>query len=517
MATSSRYPCLNWRESTIGCWQREIDETERFYTYLAKSYEGTERMFFAITGLVSLHISLSEQLSLPETSQLVERALREAWLRLRYDHPTIASYVAYDVFEGRWIKTYNAFTQGFVNDQTEEWLQATFVPITSTLSGQEWCNSDPLAPKFPTLFIITSPDPVGTGRTLRYDLVIRSPHDIMDGIGTLQLLDNLLRHAAQAFEIPNSWSPPPPGSECRNLSPPLRIAAAIPPILTLDQQDCLQRIIARNEPLRRDIEVLTMPFKRGKMVPGKHQRIAHELSVFDTARVLEECKRHDATITHVYHAAVAITVRDKQVRGPTSRQARYINYALINERSKCIEDYGSAKHAAAVYHSVSGDALALDVTIPAAKQDERNQEQDREEFRTLTKLVKQFYHEVRDSPDNLALAPSFWSMATPHLTNPASAPHETPIPSPNEAPSVSISSMGVVEKIVAPQHGPFKIDDAWVTGEELGTGLGIFLGTWEGILRLSAAYNDAWHDKEEVGAFLDRLQEVVWNGLGLND
>lgn len=50
---------------------------------------------------------------------------------------------------------------------------------------------------------------------------------------------------------------------------------------------------------------------------------------------------------------------------------------------------------------------------------------------------------------------------------------------------------------------------------ELGTGLGLFLGTWKGVLTLTAAYNDAWHGKEEVVRLIDRCNVIVVQGLGV--
>jgi hypothetical protein len=77
--------------------------------------------------------------------------------------------------------------------------------------------------------------------------------------------------------------------------------------------------------------------------------------------------------------------------------------------------------------------------------------------------------------------------------------------------------MGVIDKIISPQIGPFKVSNPGGTGEKLGTGQGPFLGTWEGNIKLSAAYNDAWHDREEVGGFLGHCHNMVWKGLGLDD
>lgn len=343
---------------------------------------------------------------------------------------------------------------------------------------------------------------------------------IVDGIGTLQLLNKLLEYAAQYYKNPSSAALPSPGSESQNLSPPLRVAASIPPILTLQEQERLQSIISRNAELRQDVELLSVPYTQGEVVPGKHQRTALALSSTDTARLLQACKELEVTITHVYHASIALFLRDLQPSRSQARTARYINYCLVNERSNCEAPYNTSDYAASVYHSVSGNSLTLDLTIPsiAETSDPKypNPAEAGAEFRSLVNKVKDFYTSIRDSPENLALAPAFWSMGTPHVpVSDSKDPLDTPVPAPNTSPSVSISSMGVLDKVIAPQNGIFKARDPWVTGEELGTGLGVFLGTWQGRLQLSAAYNEAWHDREEVRGFLEGCSELVSRGLGL--
>lgn len=175
---------------------------------------------------------------------------------------------------------------------------------------------------------------------------------------------------------------------------------------------------------------------------------------------------------------------------------------------------------ATVYHSVSGNSLAIDLTVPSIAEKEAKDypspAQTQTEFCALVQQVKDFYTSIRNSPGNLALTPAFWSMATPHVPNPSSAnPLDTPVPAPNPSPSVSISSMGKLDGIVTPQHGDVRAKDPWVTGEELGTGIGVFLGTWQDRLQLSAAYNEAWHNREEVRGFLEGCCGIVWRGLGL--
>lgn len=534
----SRYPQYTWQQSKPGHWEREIDEAERFYTYLAKSYEGSGRVFFAITRFVSISVDNTNGSS----GQDVEDALRKAWLRLRHDCPTIASEVEYDSERNKYIKTYKAFDPNHLDFHTESWLSKTFVPIIPNMTGLDWCNSDPPPPKSPTLFVITPPYTNGSKRaTAHLDLVLRSPHDTsecsqvhedinvytdehrkVDGVGTLQLLNKLLRYAAQYHTNSSRFELPLPGSESQNLSPPLRVAASIPPILTLDQQERLYNIIACNAKLRQNAGLLSVPFTQGLEVLGRHQRAALALSTTDTTRVLKACKELGATVTHAYHASIALLLRDLQPSRTEGGTARYINYCLINERPNCAAPYSTPDHAAAVYHSVSGNSLALDLAIPSAadrfKHDHLDAEEARKEFGTLVCQVRDFYTPIRNSPENLALAPSFWSMATPHIPNPnVEWSLDTPVPAPNPSPSVSISSMGKLDDVIAPHHGAFSAKDPWVIGEELGTGIGVFLGTWQGRLQLSTAYNEAWHDRKEVQGFLEGCCGIVWRGLGLGD
>ena len=223
----------------------------------------------------------------------------------------------------------------------------------------------------------------------------------------------------------------------------------------LDQQERLKRITSSNARLRQDTELLSVPFKQGQVVPGKHQRAAFSLSPADTSQILKGCKELHVTVTHVYHASIAMFLRDLQPSRSQERTARYISYCLINERPNCACPYNSVDHAATVYHSVSGNSLALDLTIPSTADRSLNDypsaEQSQNEFHDLVNQVKNFYTSIRNSTDNLALAPSVFSMATSHVANPGSkTPLDRPVPAPNLSPSVSISSMGMLDSLITP-------------------------------------------------------------------
>lgn len=477
-------------------WERNVDEAEQFYTTLARRFEGSGRTFFAMTA----HVSFSVSSFLDPVP-----ALQRAWLQLRYDHPTIASWVEYDPSSHRCKKRYQPLQD---DSSRQAWLNETFRIITTGQTGKEWCNADPPVPKLPTLFLITRVNPTGNYQA---DLVLRSQHDIVDGIGSLHLLNNLFRHASLFLEDPNSPLPPF-GHEWDNLSPPLRVAADIAGNLGPEQHARVEKLSNSNASLRQGIEIVKLPYRQGQMVPRRHQRIELNLTLEQSQGLLQAVKRIGASVTHVYHAAIALVLRNIQDRGPSERKTRYINYSLINERSHCKEPYNTPQHAATVYHSVSGSSLVIDMTVPSSTDQAPSMDKVKDEFLDIVEQVKQYYLGIRNDQDHISLVPHYWALATPAYP---AGPEVPPVPAPNEAPSVSISSLGVIDNIVAPTHGLFEIDSPWVTGEELGTGLGLFLGTFRGRTCLSAAYNDAWHDENEVSGFLKDCHELVARSLGV--
>ncbi|CVL12099.1 hypothetical protein FPRO06_04757 [Fusarium proliferatum] len=505
---------FQWHQAKRGVWQRHIDEIEQFYSTMVVLYEGSGRMFFGMTGHVSLSIQHTKGSS-HDADLEVDEALRKAWLALRYAHPTLASQVTQDVESGKWTKTYREL-QGEADK--DAWLERTLVHVSNGQTGNEWANSDPPAPKLPTMFILHLPAEHGDDGsvTARRDLVFRSPHDIIDGIGTLMMLNNFISLASEAHQKGNSYEPPAlDGSETSNLSPSYRVAAEIPETPDQAQLDRLKQMAAQKAAAASDpsVEILALPYRQGDLLPGRHQRLALTLTREETQQLLEACKMAKATPTHVLHAAAAMVVRDLQDKPTQTKRVRYVNYILRNERSSCQEPYNTARHPAAVYHSVSGQSLVVDMDLHPAPTEPDTQTR-RKEFLSILETVKDFYLTVKQDEEFYVLAPTMFSQATPSLP---SGPRPLPVPEPNAHPSVSISSMGRTDAIVAPETGAFEARDPWVTGEELGNGLGLFLGTFRGELCLSAAYNEAWHMETDVEEYLERCKTVVFSGLGITE
>jgi hypothetical protein len=503
------YDKYSWKETQPGHWQRSTDEVEHFYFALAKLFEGSRRMFFAMTGHLVVIANPIASLSKDDAENRLDAALRSGWIALRQQHPTVASRVFPENGSGSSIKVYKALQKP---EDIDSWVKETLVMVPEIATGEDWANSDPPAPSAPKLFVLK---PAGT--SLRRDLVFRSPHEIVDGIGTLQMLNRLVSNISEAYDRGGAAKLVTElGSETRNLTPPYRIAANVPVELSPEQMLRMERMNAQKLAASKgsdSVPVLAIPYKKGETIPGRHQRAYLWLSEDQTTSIAKSCKAAGATVTHAFHAAIAMTVRDLQQPPVTNaRVGQYVNYILRNERKSCTEPYNSPDHCVSVYHSVSGQALVIDLDLSfAGQQETRAPSEVAAEFFDILSKIRDFYHEVRDDSDHYALASSFWAAGIPSLPDDGSIP---PVPPPKTTPTASISSMGKVDAIIQHTQGNIEVYDPWVTGEELGNGFGAFLGTFRGKLCLSAAYNDAWHDKEEAVAFLERCRDIVLESLG---
>ncbi|RYP16529.1 hypothetical protein DL765_005090 [Monosporascus sp. GIB2] len=229
---------------------------------------------------------------------------------------------------------------------------------------------------------------------------------------------------------------------------PFQIAANVPPTLTEAQQKRLSdNAVQKAGAVEGDesLTVLRIPFKPGATLPGKHQRIALTISKEQTSRLLAVCKAAAATVTYVFYAATAIAFRDIYERPPTTSRVR----------------------------------LTVDMAWPGAGDSDASQESGgKREFLDAMQIMEGIYEEVRNDSEHYALVPSKFAAGTPALPSPSTEP--SPVPPPKTKALVSISSIGLIDRIMKPMHGDIEAYNPWLTGDELDNGLGLLLGTKKG-------------------------------------
>ena len=495
-------PSFAWTELTPGIWQRDIDEVETFWAQAAKAYDTQGRKPFAITGHVSLRLDAAAATSRPD----INTALRKAWCAIRQDHPSIASRADYDYNAERFIRKYQTVRN---SSEREAWLDATFHEVSNGQSGLEFANSDPPAPDFPMMFILTPSSDMGA---FEYrDIIFRAPHDTIDGIGTLLLLGNILKHASDALEEGSNYILPElNGSEVQNLSPPYRTAAAVPRNLSKKQKERVDRLTSEHIFLSRSSEpkqYLSLPFRRGAQVPGRHQVAQIILDQVKSSRIRDACRAINATVTQAFNAAVPIVLRDL-VPGSRHKGGLYYRGDLLrNLRPFCIAPFNTSKHPVAAYHA--GSSFGLEIEVPALS----DTQSSKGDFHRVLHGIRTFYHRVADDSDHWYLAPSIWGGLLQGLPRIIKDPLPGPPPSP--APGVSLSSLGRIDDVLPPRIGRLSVRRPWITGEEMGNGCGLFLTSYQGEMTLTAAYNDAWQDKADIQTLLQACLEVVCNALDI--
>ncbi|KAL4964909.1 uncharacterized protein BDV14DRAFT_200450 [Aspergillus stella-maris] len=238
----------DWRETTPGTYKRALDECETFYRACMRP----ESSCYPITGCASFtYLEHLERSSSSESTKgrdalnsasAIEEAFRKAWFSLRFEHPSLASWVEAEgegtQEAGQLVRVYSNITAD-AQTQSEEldlWLSKTFsvTTIDGPNGAEEWFKKNALGFENSSIYLIHQ-DEVSSNDTKEYDkgakmskIFLRCSYDITDGIGTLHLLQQLFDYAEKALEERDGFVMPTFGNEGACLSHCLRVAAGIP-------------------------------------------------------------------------------------------------------------------------------------------------------------------------------------------------------------------------------------------------------------------------------------------------
>jgi hypothetical protein len=511
------YERYRWRQLPSGLWERDIDECEQFYAFFCRYRDDPQRASFPVTCCASFSTTSAQ------ASSAIEDAFQYAWASLRAECPALASWIEFDKESASWKKVYMPFR----NERgMDDWQASTF-HVVKAISGETWFNSEPPTCQLPNVFLIrhdasSAHDGEGSSGEWRGSVAIRSPHDIVDGIGMLQLLSRLLELVADRFEKGSSskleWAKMSPEETEKLLPLPMRVTTGIDPVPAPGLQEKWSRVQTQNQVKAMENPLLGVGLSTddGRLTASESfHRASTTLSKATTTKLMQTCKSIGVTVTHGLSAAIVIALRDLQSPGDELGSIfRYTNSAMINLRHLMCESSGD-KLALRVgnYHMIAAQTTAVDVPSASGV----NSAQER--FVSVATQFRDYYQSVRpDKTDGaaaaaaaselLGFAPLTWEAYTPKKTivnNPV-----TPAAAASTKADVAVSSLG---KIGAPlledRFGPCLIDNVWVAGVGLGTGVSMFLGGWNGQVEVSCVYGTAFHTR----ASIVRLLEMVVSSL----
>ncbi|KAL2759300.1 hypothetical protein ACRALDRAFT_1079512 [Sodiomyces alcalophilus JCM 7366] len=507
MTQTDPYAKYVWRQTEPGVWKRSLDEVEGFYAGAHLVYAATGRKYRFVTGHFSLDFHPPSGSSAKDIEAQADDALKKSWTALRYEHPTLACITERDPVTGDFIKVYRN------NDPAT--FDATFVTLPAKLSAEEHANADPPHPDYSTLCVIPTPGSSEPGRPLRREIFFQIAHDNIDGMGGWLLLGDYVRLVGRAFaEGANFHVPVCDGSEAERLSPPLRVAAAIPPTPSESLQKRLanlgEELAASNPP--EGTRTLSIPYKKGVTKAGKQKVVHLTIGEEENDAIVKACKAAGISVTHAFHTAIPFVLLNMHAseRGAEPIPMRQSSLLLRNERPNCVPPYDT-KHPATVYHSISVQAIPVDLTLPPLG--EKGQLEDEGERKTrfleAARTVKQWYQKFSADPEYAALGIAVYGNVWP--LPPVGAEPGPPPPHEGDAGAL-LSSLGRIDGVIPPRPSDsLEVSDTWMVAHILGPEIAVYLTGYRGRSDFRIAYNDAWHEREEMGDFLAKVySEVLW-------
>ncbi|KAK7431984.1 hypothetical protein QQZ08_001604 [Neonectria magnoliae] len=228
---------------------------ERFYASFCRTPRDPDAASFPATASASFAVPVPESDDVEVVGRQVEAAVIGAWVALRTECPMLGSWIQYDFEAGDWKKVFSSFhdSDDYAIAQ-EEWLSRTFSTAQSE-ACRKWSAND-RAFKLPTLALVKSlPE---QSDMVSGSVYLRSPHDMIDGIGILQLLNRLFDLASNAYHGA-TFDRVSYAHKVDRLSPPLRLALGIPAQPTESQKQRFAEITVRNAMIQADIPFLGLP------------------------------------------------------------------------------------------------------------------------------------------------------------------------------------------------------------------------------------------------------------------
>lgn len=437
---------MPWNETSAGHFERPFESLERFYRAMSASGVALHREHFVISALLRLRLSTS--------MEDPEKALRHAWKTLRYDFPQIAAYSEGDNY------IYDVPTASII----DSWLSETFISEQATSSTTSVCgNSAPISLAKMHYFPHTS------------EILFRSSHWHIDGIGALHLLDQFLGILAhpRAVEF---------GDEGKNLSIGVDEAANVPLEVTPEMEKCATDLLMQ---FVNNVPSIGLPTS-AIQTPGSSARCETRFSPQQNSSIIARCKASGFSVTAATHAAIVSAT--SQAADPRYPADKYTSFSSFDLRKYCPSPYNSADKAVSNFHT------GIPVVISPS---------------TFQKNVAQFQNlysrrlNVQGQDNVFAFLACYVDKVYALFTQPP-APGSLPPCEP------SLSSLGVIDDFIAQKHGDtVEVMDFWLGVDMLSRQLMVYVWTHLRELKLSACYNEVFYAREFVQDFLLAIQDIL--------
>ncbi|RWA05278.1 hypothetical protein EKO27_g9827 [Xylaria grammica] len=456
---------MDWNEKSPGVFEKEFGGVEKVYSHISKSSKALGREHWGLYCVCTVEVSQS-------LAQDVEAKLRASWLALRQKFPSLS------VVPGGMGKRFN-ITDALT---AEDWIAETFFVE---------CNSDPdgiLASyplrDLPSIYFFPKLS----------QIMILASHWRTDGIGMCMLIDCFFTFLATG--LPPLVSEPCP-ADLDRISPSMEDALGA---LAIDKLGPELRSFARKyieDHHRNAVYNGGLPYHGdATSPPGNPARTAVSFTPSSTEALVSACKQRNISVTSAVHAALAEAVFALSPDSPE----QYTAVISANMRDYLAPPYNNKDHAVQTY--VTGITPSVLRGNP---------------FQTRALELTGFYRNWYSEKFARALR-LIYQYHSDALFKPK--PLEGNAPPPKPPSNILLSSLGVVDKVLASRHGDganavavkdFRFGVSMMTRQML-----LYAWTFDGKLTFSVNYNDGYHTVRDVHGILEFIGDVLRRELQID-
>lgn len=460
MSVEERSLTLEWTQTSASTYERQIDDFETFFRFIAAAGQGRpDKQNWYTTTAVKVDTHRNHFVA----------DVREAWKALRHDFPSYAAVIEND----RWV--YRLAGHG---EELSTWLEETFHVHYVQRSARQLFPFETNPSERVVLHVLPNTQ----------ELVLQAPHTHVDGIGMVTFFNHLMR----LLVGPEDHLDRPFGTEGSNLTPPLTTMANVKPYTPSQKQAWdanLQNFLSQFPTVRVHNE------NRGaRATTAKMQWLT--FSREETAAIASKSKALGFSVTAAAQAAMSHAAR---IHGQVSNTT-HSTFAIYSAREyidPAVYDHSTL---------VGPNVLSMPGVFPIAPG-----------FVETAQMARQVFLDYKKD-DLLRAASPFWATDIP-ATLSAPLPPEWPV-----AADLQLSSVGIVDNYIDSVYqsqepgarSTLEVQDLWISLDMLYPNVAVEMWTFRGQLVIELIYNESYHREESVRLLLGLIHEQLSQGLGLN-
>ncbi|OJJ06459.1 hypothetical protein ASPVEDRAFT_140153 [Aspergillus versicolor CBS 583.65] len=453
---------MTWSKIESGHFQRPIGENERFIKAVGDRAHSEGREHWSITSYASFRLDETTSKAPGEVVQL----LRQAWKRLRFRHPSIASTANDDTLD------YLVPTP----EELEDWVDDTFTIVQNV----QLSVNDVIASLRPSRYV--------TGHYLVHasQFIIHLAHWRTDGYGAFQLLGAFFE-AAVADEKPEYL---PWGLETDRLVPTVEEALKNPVDSSPEIHAAAKKYLSTVTLTKGAVGVaLQTDLSRA---PSGTRSARLRFSRENTDAITQACESNGISILSAVHASTAAATY--HFANAESKTKPYTSTMRFSIRPYLPTPYDNAAVAAGIY--TGGYMFQVSPS------------------QSWIENARQYHHEYE-----IGISNDFLSSRRQYARDVLAMMKAAPPPSATPPSEIDISFADAETHVSEIYKGPqrkIEVTEVSVGVETLTRQMYCFVWIFRGCLELSAVYNEAFYTESFVQDVVRVVATVLRRELGLS-